>query len=67
MHDEETWEQAQIREALKAHRHATAAGESNAEHAIYDDVAIGDIPESGMRKIPCAEAICLAAPDPVPG
>jgi len=54
MHDEETWEQAQIREALKAHRHATAAGESNAEHAIYDDVAIGDIPESGMRKIPCA-------------
>ncbi|HEU4635571.1 MAG TPA: nuclear transport factor 2 family protein [Edaphobacter sp.] len=39
----------QIREALDAHWQASAAGDFNAEHAIYDDNAICDYPQSGER------------------
>ena len=33
-------QEEQIREALNAHWHASAAGDANAEHDIYDDDAI---------------------------
>jgi len=38
-----------IREALNAHWQASAAGDADAEHAIYDDAAICDYPQSGER------------------
>jgi ketosteroid isomerase-like protein len=39
----------QIRIALEAHWHASAAGDTNAEHNIYADDAICDYPQSGER------------------
>src|ERR1700753_4120811 len=42
-------EEAQILEALNAHWHASAIGDPIAEHAIYDDDAICDYPQSGER------------------
>jgi hypothetical protein len=39
----------QIRAALDAHWQASAAGDLNAEHAIYADDAICDYPQSGER------------------
>jgi hypothetical protein len=44
-------EEEQIREALDAHWHASAIGDVNAEHDIYDDYAICDYPQSGERII----------------
>lgn len=38
-----------ICDALDAHWRASAAGDFNAEHAIYDDDAICDYPQSGER------------------
>jgi len=38
-----------IRESLDAHWQASASGDLNAEHAIYDDNAICDYPQSGER------------------
>lgn len=38
-----------ILEALNAHWHASAAGDVNAEHDIYDDNAICEYPQSGER------------------
>ena len=43
MHDE------QILEALNAHWRASAAGDLDAEHDIYEDDAICDYPQSGER------------------
>ncbi len=43
MHEE------QILEALNAHWHASAAGDLNAEHDIYEDDAICDYPQAGER------------------
>lgn len=43
MHD------AQTREALNAHWQASADGDANAEHDIYDDQVICDYPQSGER------------------
>jgi ketosteroid isomerase-like protein len=40
-----------IREALNAHWHASAAGDLDAEHDIYADDAICDYPQSGERII----------------
>jgi len=40
-----------IREALMAHWHASAIGDFDAEHEIYDDDAICDYPQSGERII----------------
>jgi hypothetical protein len=42
-------EEQQVREALDAHWQASAVGDINAEHAIYDDDAICDYPQSGER------------------
>jgi hypothetical protein len=39
----------QIREALDEHWRASAAGDAEAEHEIYDDEAICDYPQSGER------------------
>jgi hypothetical protein len=39
----------QIREALHKHWQASAAGDANAEHDIYDVDAICDYPQSGER------------------
>ena len=40
-------QEEQIREALSAHWQASAAGDADAEHDIYDDDAISDYPQSG--------------------
>jgi hypothetical protein len=40
-----------IREDLTAHWRASASGDLNAEHDIYDDDAICDYPQSGERII----------------
>jgi hypothetical protein len=42
-------EEQQIREALDAHWRASALGDADAEHDIYDDDAICDYPQSGER------------------
>jgi SnoaL-like domain len=42
-------EEDQIREALDSHWRASAAGDADAEHDIYDDDAICDYPQSGER------------------
>ena len=39
----------EIREALNAHWRASAAGDADAEHDIYDDDAVCDYPQSGER------------------
>ena len=49
-------QEEQIRKALNAHWHASAAGDANAEHDIYDDDVICDYPQSGERIL--GEAIC---------
>ena len=41
--------ETQLREALQAHWTASAAGDADAEHAIYADDAICDYPQSGER------------------
>ena len=46
---EQTAQEEQIREALKMHWQASAAGDANAEHDIYADDAICDYPQSGER------------------
>jgi hypothetical protein len=38
-----------IRDVLNAHWHASAVGDLDAEHAIYDDNAVCDYPQSGER------------------
>jgi hypothetical protein len=42
-------DEGQIRKALDLHWQASAAGDANAEHAIYDDDSICDYPQSGER------------------
>ena len=39
----------QIRAVLEAHWHASATGDLNAEHDIYDENSICDYPQSGER------------------
>jgi hypothetical protein len=46
---EQFMQEDQIREALEMHWRASAAGDANAEHDIYDDDAICDYPQSGER------------------
>jgi hypothetical protein len=48
-HSAESIQERQIHEALVQHWHASAAGEANAEHNIYDDDVICDYPQSGER------------------
>lgn len=42
-------QEEQIREVLDKHWQASAAGDWNAEHDIYEDDAICDYPQSGER------------------
>jgi hypothetical protein len=46
---EQSTHEEQIRTALDAHWQASAAGDADAEHAIYDDDATCDYPQSGER------------------
>src|SRR6202000_1458264 len=46
---EQSMPEEQIRETLNAHWEALAAGDADAEHAIYADDAICDYPQSGER------------------
>ena len=48
-HPEQSMQEERIREALNTHWQASAAGDANAEHDIYDDDAICDYPQSGER------------------
>jgi hypothetical protein len=47
----------QIRRALHARWHASAAGDTDAEHDIYDDDVICDYPPVG-RANPWAKKLC---------
>ena len=49
MQQEESREEQQTRQALDAHWSASAAGDVDAEHDIYDDNTICDYPQSGER------------------
>jgi hypothetical protein len=42
-------QEEKILEALNAHWRASAAGDLDAEHDIYDDDSICDYPQSGER------------------
>jgi formylmethanofuran dehydrogenase subunit E len=53
---EQSMQEEQIREALNKHWHASAAGDANAEHDIYDEDAVCDYPQSGERIL--GQAIC---------
>lgn len=46
---EQTTQEEQIRAALDAHWRASAEGDADAEHDIYEDDAICDYPQSGER------------------
>ncbi|HEY2038238.1 MAG TPA: nuclear transport factor 2 family protein [Edaphobacter sp.] len=46
---ERSKQEEEILEALNAHWRASAAGDVDAEHAIYEDDAICDYPQSGER------------------
>jgi hypothetical protein len=48
---EQSADEKQLLEALNAHWQASAAGDLDAEHNIYDDNAICDYPQSGERII----------------
>jgi ketosteroid isomerase-like protein len=44
---EQTMQEEQIRAALNTHWQASAVGDANTEHDIYDDDAVCDYPQSG--------------------
>jgi hypothetical protein len=46
---EQSNQEEQIHRALKAHWEASAAGNAEAEHEIYDDAVICEYPQSGER------------------
>src|SRR6266480_6688630 len=46
---EQSMREEQIRSALNTHWQASAVGDANTEHDIYDDDAICDCPQSGER------------------
>ena len=48
-HSESSIQEEEIRETLNLHWQASAAGDPDAEHDIYDDAAICDYPQSGER------------------
>jgi hypothetical protein len=48
-HPNSSIQEAEIRKALDAHWHASATGDLNAEHDIYDDNAVCAYPQSGER------------------
>jgi hypothetical protein len=48
-HEEDVVQERQIREALKIHWAASAAGDADAEHDIYTDEVTCDYPQSGER------------------
>ena len=63
-HLEQSMQEERIREALNAHWLASAASDANAEHAIYDDDAICDYPQSGERIVGRANLQALRSHHP---
>jgi hypothetical protein len=57
-------QEEQMREALDAHWRASAAGELNAEHDIYDDRAVCEYPQSGERIVGRANLQALRSHHP---
>lgn len=57
-------EEEQILRALDAHWQASADGDANAEHDIYDDHAICDYPQSGARILGRAKLQALRSHHP---
>jgi ketosteroid isomerase-like protein len=57
-------QEEKIREVLNAHWQASAAGDLDAEHDIYDDDAICDYPQSGERIIGRSNLQALRAHHP---
>jgi len=53
---EQSMQEEQIRAALNKHWHASAVGDANAEHDIYDDDVVCDYP--GRASEFSAEEIC---------
>jgi hypothetical protein len=49
MNSEQSIQEEQIREALNRHWRASAEGDADTEHDIYNDDAICDYPQSGER------------------
>ncbi len=56
---EQTMQEEQIRTALNAHWHASAVGDANAEHDIYDDDAICDYFTTTKRTGAVAASCCF--------
>ncbi|MBP0588560.1 nuclear transport factor 2 family protein [Paraburkholderia sp. LEh10] len=57
-------DEARIREAIDAHWRASAAGDLDAEHDIYDDNAICEYPQSGERIVGRANLQALRSHHP---
>ncbi|HEY2156878.1 MAG TPA: nuclear transport factor 2 family protein, partial [Isosphaeraceae bacterium] len=53
-----------IREALNAHWNASATGDADAEHEIYEDDAVCEYPQSGERIIGRANLQALRSHHP---
>ena len=56
----QSMQEEQIRTALNCHWHASAVGDANAEHDIYDDDAICDYPAVGRANSRAKEFAGLA-------
>ena len=50
-HPELSIQEKEIREALDSHWRASAAGDANTEHDIYEDDAICDYPQSDRKSV----------------
>lgn len=57
-------QEEKLREALKGHWHASAVGDLDAEHDIYDDHVICDYPQSGERIVGRANLQALRSHHP---
>src|SRR3978361_856591 len=57
-------EEEQLREVLNAHWQASADGDANAEHDIYDEDAVCDYPQSGERILGRAKLQALRSHHP---
>jgi ketosteroid isomerase-like protein len=62
--EEEMMREEMIREALDAHWRASAAGDLDAEHALYADDAVCEYPQSGERIVGRANLQALRSHHP---
>jgi len=63
-HPDPSTQEEQIREALNKHWRASAAGDTNTEHDIYDENAVCDYPQSGERILGRAKLQALRSHHP---